>query len=165
MGPYRNPNEKYPFLSKVPFCKPEKAQNIAYRRFFKRYYFGLLRQKAQQFPKEIDLGKLKNVKSLRDFTEEFTAPIHGFRDAQHYWETVSCGKTLGDIRIPTLLVNAKDDPFLGPSSYPENIAKNNPFFLLETPRHGGHVGFIEKTGDGFYWSDKRLMSILDVKKD
>ncbi len=70
---------------------------------------------------------------------------------------------LGAVSIPTLLVNAQDDPFLTPECFPVDVAERNPAFHLEMPRHGGHVGFV---GDrqaevaGWYWSERRAVEWL-----
>src|SRR2546425_1093174 len=83
----------------------------------------------------------------------YTAPIHGFKDAEDYWRQCSCKPFLKNIHIPTLLVSARNDPFLADACYPIEEAKENHHLYLEMPASGGHVGFIGFKNDGEYWSE------------
>ncbi len=67
---------------------------------------------------------------------------------------------IGGITIPTLLVNAADDPFLPEACYPREEAQHHPLFHLEVPDHGGHVGFVRFNGDGTYASETRAVAFL-----
>ncbi|MCW3467334.1 YheT family hydrolase [Chitinophaga nivalis] len=135
----------------------EKRHNTIYMQRFIRDLGNKLLQKQTRFPGTIDLADYDKIKSFRQFDDRYTAPIHGFKDALTYWEHCSSKKYLADIRIPTLLINAKDDPFLGSGCFPYDIAGNSPYFHLETPYSGGHVGFV-KFGEDFYWSEKRALA-------
>ena len=68
--------------------------------------------------------------------------LHGFRDAENYWQRVGCGQFLGDIRVPTLLVAAANDPFNPASTLPVEVAGRSPFLVPMFPSRGGHVGFV-----------------------
>ena len=101
------------------------------------------------------------IKTFKDFDDLYTAPIFGFKDAEDYWEKASCKPFLGHISVPTLLINAADDPFLTPPCYPYEEAAANPLLHLEIPRFGGHVGFIAFNGKGEYWSESRAISFIN----
>jgi predicted alpha/beta-fold hydrolase len=137
----------------------EKRHNIIYMQRFIRDLGHKLRLKEQQFPGSISLERYGEVKSFRQFDDRYTAPMHGFKDALTYWEQCSSRQYLHNIRIPALVINAKDDPFLGKECYPYEIAADSPYLFLETPHQGGHVGFV-KFGEDFYWSEKRALAFL-----
>jgi predicted alpha/beta-fold hydrolase len=79
--------------------------------------------------------------TFKQFDDRYTAPLHGFRDAEDYWERSSCRPWLSEIRVPTLLVQAANDPFLSGDCYPWREARGSEAFHLEVSRGGGHVGF------------------------
>jgi predicted alpha/beta-fold hydrolase len=97
--------------------------------------------KSNQFPEIIKLSDLAKVRTLKGFDEIVTAPLHGFRDADDYYEKASSKPQLHQIAIPTLLLNAHNDTFLSSECYPYEIAKDHPNFHLLTTKFGGHVGF------------------------
>src|SRR5207237_1333550 len=68
--------------------------------------------KLARFPDLFDGALLARARTFREFDDLFTAPLHGFRDAPHYWSSSSSGAWLGHIRVPTLVINARNDPFL-----------------------------------------------------
>lgn len=112
---------------------------------------------AQEFP--LDLSKLP--KNFDEFDEIITAPVHGFKNAQDYWERCSSLQYIPNIKIPTLLVNAKDDTFLSDQCYPVELAKNHDFFYFEMPENGGHVGFTTFGFEGQYWSERRALEFVE----
>ncbi len=137
----------------------QHPRNWAYNRRFLKKLVEKIRMKAADFPEEIDLTKLGSVKTLKDFDNVYTAPLSGFRDADDYYRQCSCGQFLSSIKVPTLLVSALDDPFLGESCYPRQIAAASDFLFLETPAHGGHVGFHSPGKQ--YWSEKRAVDFIN----
>lgn len=137
----------------------EKRHNVIYMQRFIRDLGHKLRLKEQQFPGSISLDRYGEVKSFRQFDDRYTAPMHGFKDALTYWEQCSSRSYLHNIRIPALVINAQDDPFLGKECYPYEIAADSQFVYLETPHQGGHVGFV-RFGEDFYWSEKRALAFL-----
>lgn len=116
-----------------------------------------IRAKHAMFPEVIDVDRLRGVATFRDFDERFTAPLHGFRDAEDYWARSSCLPLLGRIDRPCLLANAANDPFLGPMCYPREVAAGSEVFHLEIPEAGGHIGF--PGGDG-RWMGRRAVEFL-----
>lgn len=108
----------------------------------------------------VDLPKVYGSKSFLDFDENFTAPIHGFKGAIDYWTQSSSKQFLENIKIPTLLVNAKDDTFLSAACYPISEANRLKNFFFESPKGGGHVGFVQADEKGFYWSERRALAFV-----
>ena len=137
----------------------KQKENLLYKWRFLRTLSKKMRLKHKQYPKELDLKHLKNVKNLTDVDEYFTSKINGFEDANDYYFKASSRQFIPNISKPTLLINAEDDPFLSKSCFPINEAKKSKCFHLMTPRYGGHVGFISK-GD-FYWSEYEILNFIN----
>jgi uncharacterized protein len=115
-----------------------------YERFFLRSLIAKARQKLARYPDLCDPAALDRVRTLWDFDDVVTAPVHGFHDALDYYTRSSSIHYLARIRVPTLLLSALDDPFLPPEVLGDvrSIAQHNPALELEFVRRGGHVGFI-----------------------
>lgn len=137
----------------------EKKQNIIYMKRFIRELETKLLHKKKLYPEAINLESYSSIKTFRQFDDRYTAPMHGFKNAEDYWEQSSSRRFLERIRIPVLLINALDDPFLGKECFPYEEADKTPFFFLETPRYGGHVGFVTFSGTQ-YWSEKRAVEFI-----
>lgn len=132
------------------------------RIYMKRFMTGLklkIRQKAAQFPGQIDLTDLDKVKTFADFDNRYTAPLNGFLNATDYWQKASSKPFLKHIHIPTLLINALNDPFLAPPCFPSEEADRNQNFTLESPPSGGHVGFYAPGCE--YSSETRAAQFLE----
>lgn len=133
-------------------------------RFYLRRFMRTLRRKIQVkdalHPGILDLNGLEAVNTFREFDDRYTAPIHGFRDAEDYWARASSGPLVPEIRVPTLIVSSLDDPFLTPACFPVREASTSRHVTLETPAHGGHVGFVRFGGDGLYGSERRAVEFL-----
>ncbi|CAL1519855.1 alpha/beta fold hydrolase [Chitinophaga sp. MM2321] len=139
----------------------EKKHNIIYMQRFVRSLGHKLVLKKAQFPEDVNLDDYDKIKSFRQFDDRYTAPMHGFKDALEYWEQCSSRKYLHQVNIPTLLINAKDDPFLGAGCFPYEIASGSEYFYLETPHYGGHVGFV-RFGEDYYWSEQRALGFIQT---
>ncbi len=135
-----------------------KPRNWMYARRFLRNLIKKVRIKHQQFPQVIKLNGLSEIKDLRAFDDIYTGPIHGFAGADDYYFQCSAIRFLEDINIPSLIVNAKNDPFLPTECYPYELIKKCSKIDFETPDHGGHVGFVELNKQGYYWSEKRALA-------
>lgn len=133
----------------------DKPGNAIYMRHFMRTLHKKVRQKHASFPELYPLDGLERVRTFAEFDSRYTAPVHGFASAADYWERSACLPHLGGIRVPALLVNAKNDPFLSERCYPVAEAGRNPALTLEMPEQGGHVGFCSPLGRGAYWSEER----------
>jgi hypothetical protein len=110
--------------------------------------------KLERFPGLYDAGRLRRARTFREFDDLVTAPLHGFRDAEHYWRASSSGAYLAQVRVPTLLVNARNDPFLPEPALLAAAAQAAPCVQLDFPRSGGHVGFPAR------WLARRLMDFF-----
>ena len=131
-----------------------------YMRRFLRTLAAKVESRAGRFEDAPDPTPFHRMRSFREFDTAFTAPVHGFESAEDYWAQASARPLLGEIRVPTLLANAQDDPFLGPACFPHDIASESAWLTLVTPQHGGHVGFIEHGGT--YWSERVAGLWLDA---
>ena len=116
---------------------------------FNRYvytamFLKTMKQKAllkyHQYPKLFDLNKVMSATTLYEFDNEFTAPLHGFKNTEHYWKSASASQVLKHIKIPALVINSQNDPFIPAQSLPvaSQLSSNVTVFQ---PRTGGHVGF------------------------
>ena len=136
----------------------DQPENRIYTRRFLRSLRVKVGQKARQMPGLIDATGVERMRTFGEFDDRYTGPMHGFRDAQEYWAKSSCGQFLSAIQVPTLLVNARNDPFLPPECFPVEEARASPYFFLEVPASGGHVGFFAPGGT--YWSELRAAQFL-----
>lgn len=133
---------------------------------YMRHFLGTLREKVRQkhalYPDLYPLDGLETIRTFAEFDRRYTAPAHGFASAEDYWEKASSLPHLGGIRVPTLLVNAANDPFLSPACFPSALARKNPHLTLEIPPQGGHVGFTPRAGGREYWSETRAVDFFSA---
>ena len=134
-------------------------QNRIYMARFMKTLREKVRWKAERFPDRLDLNGLDAVRTFREFDDRYTAPLHGFTDAADYWDQCGSIRFVDDIGVPTLLVNAANDPCLAGRCYPRDLAADHKFLHLEVPASGGHVGFITRGGE--YWSEQRAGQFLE----
>lgn len=137
-----------------------KPKNTIYAKRFLRTLKKKVREKSALFS-EINTEKLSKIHDLMTFDDHYTAPMHGFKDAMDYYRSCSAIYVLQKIKTSTLIVNGLNDPFLSQECYPYEIIEDLEFVHLETPKKGGHVGFSEQNGDGYYWSEKRALNFLE----
>lgn len=157
--------EQSPFAAAVAVSPPLVLSNGAdtLRRGFARVYqTWLLRQlkatardkaNAGLLPPTVSMDKVLNAKDFWQFDSAFTAPLHGFRDAAHYFEASSGKPFLQRIRVPTLVILSRDDPFYTADVLPTD-AELSEHVTLELADHGGHVGFVGPGGKP--WLDLRI---------
>lgn len=131
--------------------------------FYKKRFLSKLKSKMQlkgeQFPGLVDLDLLKKVVDFDTFDTHFTAKVHGFKDAQDFYRSVSADNWMADIQIPTLIINAWNDPLLSDRCYPVKLAEKHAQLYLEMPNRGGHTGFLVK-GQEFTWAEWRFLEFL-----
>jgi predicted alpha/beta-fold hydrolase len=137
-----------------------KTKNYLYMKQFLVSLHEKIKLKMKQLPGAINDDGYDRIRDFKGFDDQYTAPIHGFKDAEDYWEKCSSNRFLSAIRVPTLIVNALDDPFLADGCYPIEQARNSRCVHLEMPVHGGHVGFVQFNEDGSYWSENRAVEFL-----
>ncbi len=118
-----------------------------------------MKEKARRYPEAVSMAH-PMPKTFSVFDDRYTAPLHGFEGAQHYWESSSSLYYLPGIRVPALLVNAADDTFLSERCYPQELAAAHRCLHLEIPRWGGHVGFYSRNNGMAIWSEKRAFNFI-----
>lgn len=154
----------------VPFDLSQSSRHIdrGFSKVYQRAFLKSLQAKAASkvgvFPGIADPDKVAAVRTMLEFDDVFTAPVHGFRDAAHYYSESSSIRFLQTISIKTLLLNAVDDPFL-PSQIladVQKVAAGNGCLELDFPRHGGHVGFVggQTPFNAVYYLEKRCCDFL-----
>ncbi len=128
-------------------------------RFYTYYFVRMLRQKvrarADVFRKRIDVDAGLAAPTLWAFDDAVTAPLHGFEDAADYYRRSSSARFLDRVRVPTLLLQSRDDPFLPRKALPEEEIAANPRLVPAITERGGHVGFVEGAPwDPRFWADE-----------
>ena len=129
-------------------ARSSKAIDSGFARLYQWNFLRSLKRKAlekiTQHPDVCAREGLASVTTMWDFDDRFTAPLHGFRDASDYYDRSSSIRYLADIRVPTLLLSAFDDPFHTAEVLRdvETIGKSNPSLTVEFHKRGGHVGFV-----------------------
>jgi predicted alpha/beta-fold hydrolase len=131
---------------------------MIYTRSFLRTLKPKCLQKLEQFPKLFDRERMLAARDLYEFDNVVTAPLHGYRDTNDYWDKASAKHVLGDIVVPTLVMNARNDPFLPARHLPRKASRS---VILEYPSQGGHVGFANGHLPGsLNWLPRRLVRFL-----
>ncbi|WP_234736022.1 YheT family hydrolase [Tellurirhabdus bombi] len=136
--------------------------NKFYRNRFMKKLLVKMSQKANLFPGTLDMTKAAQVRLWRDFDTFFSAPLNGYRDADDFYEQASALNYMTGVSIPALLLNAQNDPLLSPECSPEGLAATHPHIYLETPRTGGHVGFVVR-GDEHTYAERRALEFVTSK--
>ncbi|QNJ97620.1 alpha/beta hydrolase [Constantimarinum furrinae] len=140
----------------------EKLSQLNNRLYHTSFLYNLkkkVRKKLQQHPEKLSRKQIKEIRTLLDFDNVYTAPAHGFKDAFDYYEKNSALQFLHKIEIPVLILNARNDTFLSDNCYPVELASNSENIYLECPKHGGHVGF--HLTNHCYYSEKRTVEFLN----
>ena len=134
--------------------------NRLYLRRFLRSLVAKVEAKSARFPAEIDARGCRSLRTFAEFDDRYTAPLHGFRDAEDYWAKSSARQFLPQIAVPTLLLNAIDDPFLAPECFPFAEAETHAQFFFEAPAHGGHLGFLDRLFAARPYHERRVVQFL-----
>ncbi|MBX6362672.1 MAG: hydrolase [Gemmatimonadetes bacterium] len=118
-------------------------------RFYTSTFLKTLREKAEAkrplLDGQVDLDRVRGARTFREFDDAATAPLHGFADADDYYARSSSARFLERIRVPTLLLHSRDDPFLPEEAIPWAAIRANPCLHAVITDEGGHVGFIGGT--------------------
>jgi len=140
-----------------------KPSNIMYARRFVSRLKERVCAKERLTPGLFDLSGIQQVQNVYDFDDRFTAQSFGFGSADNYYATQSANQYLARIRVPTLVVQAKDDPLIPFAVYDHPAFAANPHLRLIATEHGGHLGFISRTKPRF-WLDQVLVHwVLEVR--
>ncbi len=133
-----------------------KPENYLYRRRFLTRLRARIRKRAEQHPELYDASDLEWVNTVYEFDDRYTARYFGFGSADNYYGTQSSKNFIDRIRVPTLMVQAKDDPIIPFESYSQPAFETNPNLTLVATEHGGHLGFLARGSDRF-WLDHTVL--------
>ena len=138
----------------------ERPANRAYEKTFARGLRRLVVRKKELFPHLYDKRDLARARGVRDFDELYTAPYAGFANADDYYARASAIRAVRHIRVPTLVIHARDDPLVpfAPLCRPE--LRDNPHISLVAPARGGHVAFVSASKGERFWAEHRLARFL-----
>jgi len=142
-----------------------EALELGFARMYARHFLVTLKRtaaiKLERHPGLFDGGGVARATTLREFDDVVTAPLHGFRDTDDYWTRASAKPLLGRIAVPTLLINARDDPFLPEAALPTEREVSSAV-KLEFPPRGGHVGFVSGPFPGnIGWLPRRILHFFE----
>jgi predicted alpha/beta-fold hydrolase len=140
----------------------ELPQNRLYQRSFVRGLRRLVERKKRLYPSLYDVRKLDHLRTVRDFDELYTAPHGGFADAEDYYARASATRFVPLIRVPTLVIHARDDPLVpfGPLQRPE--VSSNPNVAMAAPSRGGHVAFVSADRGERFWAEERIAQLCHL---
>lgn len=155
----------------VPFDLSAGARRLEegiFAALYTRYFMRGLRAKATAkealLAARCDMGAVRRARTLRQFDEAATAPLHGFRDAEDYYARSSCAAFIGSIRVPTLLIHSLDDPFLPAASVPRAAVAENPWLTPLFTAAGGHVGFVTGSpASPRFWAEEEAARYLAAR--
>ena len=122
-----------------------------------------IKQKVRSIPNLLPHLDELTFQSLYHFDDAVTGPLHGFEGADHYYEVNSSMQFINSINIPTLVINAQNDPFLSPSCYSTSNFQSSEHVYLEMPKFGGHVGFSKHGSKQIYWSEERALRFITLQ--
>jgi predicted alpha/beta-fold hydrolase len=135
-----------------------------FNRVYTRNFLGTLKPKslamAKRFPGLIDAKRIRRVRTMYEFDDAVTSLLHGFAGAPDYWQRASSKPWLARVRVPTLVLNARNDPFVPAESLPGQRDVGRDVVLLQ-PDHGGHAGFLTGPFPGnLDWLPRRLLDFF-----
>jgi predicted alpha/beta-fold hydrolase len=139
--------------------KISKPGNWVYsKRFLKSLTLKVI-QKSMVLP-GLDVKGIEKIKTILEFDDRYTAPLHGYGDAMNYYTQCSSIHFIDSITIPTMIINAQNDPFLSEDCFPVAQVKNHKSVKFKNPLRGGHVGFSQFNKNGLYWSEERALEFF-----
>ena len=150
-----------PFLLARAADRLDRGFSRVYRRHFIVDLHRAILKKFRHRPGPLDLDAVHRARTFRGFDNRVTAPLHGFRDATHYYEAASCRQYLRGVARPTLVLHALDDPFMTRDVVPRRD-ELSPSIRMELSAAGGHVGFVEGSApwSARYWLEERIPRFL-----
>lgn len=142
-------------------AKLSRSENVVYARRFLTSLKKKISLKRYQSPEWFNWEKLAVIKTIKEFDTIYTAPVNGYASADEYYEKNSCRNYLKNVEIPTLLLNALDDPFLSRHCMPFVEANANPKLFFHFTRKGGHVGFHSPKIEGkIHWHEQKIVDFI-----
>jgi predicted alpha/beta-fold hydrolase len=144
-----------------------RRSNWLYHQDFLRRLKGRLRRKQKLFPNRYDTSAIRSVRTLREFDDRYTSRAHGFDGAADYYHRASSIRVVDRIKIPTLIIHGKDDPFIPFAPLNDFKFAANPYILLIAPEQGGHVAFLgtPTSGEDRFWAENRVVEFCTMAVD
>lgn len=141
-------------------------RNVIYSRHFVSSLKRSMRLKAALYPGRYPLEGLNGVRTVREFDDVITARFCGFRDAADYYQRASALRVVAEIRVPTLILTAQDDPFVPFSTFANGGFPVNPWIAVMAPKYGGHCAFISSArGEERFWAEARVVEFCKSKSE
>lgn len=140
--------------------KMDSRASDFYRIRFLKMLLKKMEQKQQHFSDKINLDGFRRIKTFKEFDDRYTAPFHGFSDAEDYYRKNGCLQYLENVKSPALMISAADDPFLTSDCFPYDIARRNQSIYLEVTSGGGHMGFVSFNSSREYWHESRSLQFV-----
>jgi predicted alpha/beta-fold hydrolase len=139
----------------------ERRANWLYQQNFLWSLKQRIRRKARLYPERYSTAPLAQVRSVRQFDDAYTAPMSGYRDSADYYYRASARRVVHQVRVPTLVITAVDDPFVPVDPFRDTALTDNPAIRLLVTPHGGHCGFVTRRADGDgdgYWAERAVVA-------
>lgn len=133
-----------------------RSRNFVYQKRFLLQLRAALRRKKAALPDVFSELRIESPRSIWEFDEIYTAPAFGFGSAEDYYRQCSAARFLDRIRVPSLILQAQDDPFVPIEAFDVAALRTNPQIALVSPRHGGHVAFVAR-GRTRFWAQEQSM--------
>jgi uncharacterized protein len=135
-----------------------QPRNLVYESYFLRSMRNRMQRKAKLFPERYQNDRFSRPRTLREWHDTVTAPEFGYRSAADYYTQASALRVIGQIRVPTLILTAQDDPLVPFASFRNAALMGNPFITLVAPELGGHCAFISNSGgEERFWAEQRVI--------
>ncbi len=136
----------------------ERPGNVAYHWNFVRNLKSRMRRKAAAAPGTYSLASLRRIWTIRRFDDVFTAPDHGYRDSADYYYRASALRVVDRIRVPTLVLTARNDPFVPSAPFSHPAITGNPNITVVVTPEGGHCAYVEAPAVGYdgYWAEREI---------
>jgi predicted alpha/beta-fold hydrolase len=142
----------------------EQPGNWLYQWNFVKDLKRRMRRKDRFWPGRFDLSKLRQIRTVREFDEAYTAPYFGFAGAEDYYHRASAMRIVERIRVPALVITADDDPFVPSQPFHDAKLTDNPCVRLAICKHGGHCGFVGPASaeDDGYWAENQIVEFVSA---
>jgi uncharacterized protein len=140
----------------------EQPGNRLYQWNFVKDLKRRMRRKGRFWPGRFDLSKLRQIATVREFDEAYTAPYFGFAGAEDYYHRASAMRIVERIRVPALVITAADDPFVPSRPFHDAKLTGNPCVRVAVCEHGGHCGFVGPASaeDDGYWAENQIVEFV-----
>src|SRR6266550_1753389 len=140
-----------------------QQRNLVYESYFLRSMRNTMQRKAELFPERYRTDQFSVLRTLREWDGAITAPEWGYRDAADYYRRGSALPVIGQIRVPTLILAAQDDPLVPIASFRNSGIEENRFIMLVAPKYGGHCAFISSEGGNErFWAEQCVVEFCTI---